>query len=498
MSEHDLEKLLGGYATNQLTEAERKALFEAALHDQLLFDALADEQALKELLGDPAAHRRIFAALEEATVAVSVAAAAPLASNPLAWSAFEWFRRPAHVALAGSLAAGLFAVMLGTRIYQDSFKQVAEPAATEDNNVASPPQPTPTPPSPRKDMSRMDEVHSADQPTAAPPTTTEPRTPSRSAVPPQEQDKPKEKVTAPASAPVQALKENVASAPGNEPLSLRTPGTQSEGQQFVRKQDELAQESGRAAGKSEAPAAPSPFATVLSGKPSASARALFYSQGGAPTAEQERRSRAGIAEEKGPAAGTMADAPQKEMKRAERSAGLLGKLEDAKTSTLHPLGLRYSLIMVGPGGIDLEVDPTTPVGKDDTPHLTVEASEDGYLFVFHQDHNNQRTMLFPLSPLSSEHEEARIVHRKRYLISLAVLFASQPSAGELRLVILFSRAPQRDVKSPTSAHKSSQHLLVETIDPSQPGSPQEQAVYVINPAPSPSASILVEVPLTVR
>jgi hypothetical protein len=187
------------------------------------------------------------------------------------------------------------------------------------------------------------------------------------------------------------------------------------------------------------------------------------------------------------------------MKPSERSTtGLLGKLESTKTPATPILGLRYSIIMAGPGGIDLEVDSTTPVGKDDTPHLTVEANEDGYLIVYHQDHNNQRTMLFPLSPLSTEHKEARIVHRKRYLISLAGLFASQPSAGELRLVILFSRAPQRDVKSSTSAHKSSQHLLVDTIDPSQPGSPQEQAVYVINPAPSPSASILVEVPLTVR
>jgi len=46
----DLEKLLGGYATSTLTEQERKALFEAALDDQQLFNALADEEALKELL----------------------------------------------------------------------------------------------------------------------------------------------------------------------------------------------------------------------------------------------------------------------------------------------------------------------------------------------------------------------------------------------------------------------------------------------------------------
>ena len=67
MPEKDLEKLLGGYATGTLTEEERKALFEAALHDQGLFNALADEQALKELLDDPVSRRRLLDMLEKAS-----------------------------------------------------------------------------------------------------------------------------------------------------------------------------------------------------------------------------------------------------------------------------------------------------------------------------------------------------------------------------------------------------------------------------------------------
>ena len=39
----DIRKLLGGYATGTLTEDERQALFAAALQDQTLFEALADE-----------------------------------------------------------------------------------------------------------------------------------------------------------------------------------------------------------------------------------------------------------------------------------------------------------------------------------------------------------------------------------------------------------------------------------------------------------------------
>ena len=43
MSDHDLEKLLGGFAADTLTPEEKQALYTAALQDQQLFNALADE-----------------------------------------------------------------------------------------------------------------------------------------------------------------------------------------------------------------------------------------------------------------------------------------------------------------------------------------------------------------------------------------------------------------------------------------------------------------------
>jgi hypothetical protein len=57
---------MGGYATGTLTEAERKLLFEAALEDQELFDELAAEQSLKELVETPGVRSRLAAALEPA------------------------------------------------------------------------------------------------------------------------------------------------------------------------------------------------------------------------------------------------------------------------------------------------------------------------------------------------------------------------------------------------------------------------------------------------
>jgi len=100
MKRAEAEKLLGGYATGTLTEAERKLLFEAALEDQELFEALADEEALRELLSDPRVRRRLLAALAEREAGL--------------WERlWAWWRRPVAWGVAGSVAvAALLVVML--------------------------------------------------------------------------------------------------------------------------------------------------------------------------------------------------------------------------------------------------------------------------------------------------------------------------------------------------------------------------------------------------
>jgi hypothetical protein len=64
MKREDLEKLLGGYAAGTLTDEERRALLEAAVSDQALFDALALEEPLRDALADPASRARLLAVLE--------------------------------------------------------------------------------------------------------------------------------------------------------------------------------------------------------------------------------------------------------------------------------------------------------------------------------------------------------------------------------------------------------------------------------------------------
>jgi hypothetical protein len=64
MNPDDIRNLIAGYASGSLTEAERKLLFEAALEDQELFDQLAGEHALKQLLDEPGVKARLLASLQ--------------------------------------------------------------------------------------------------------------------------------------------------------------------------------------------------------------------------------------------------------------------------------------------------------------------------------------------------------------------------------------------------------------------------------------------------
>lgn len=119
MSRDDIQKLLGGYATDTLSEAERRALFEAALEDQELFDTLAKEQALREMLQDASARQQLIAAL------------GPV-HELFAARVWRWLRQPAALAMAGGLAVLLIVGGLTLRW----IKPAARPAAIVADAVA--------------------------------------------------------------------------------------------------------------------------------------------------------------------------------------------------------------------------------------------------------------------------------------------------------------------------------------------------------------------------
>lgn len=68
-SSEEIRRLMASYATGSLTEAERRMLYEAALDDQDLFDQLAGEHSLKELIEAPGVRDRLVAKLAPAKTA---------------------------------------------------------------------------------------------------------------------------------------------------------------------------------------------------------------------------------------------------------------------------------------------------------------------------------------------------------------------------------------------------------------------------------------------
>lgn len=94
----ELQHLVPGYATDSLGEAERGELLRAALDDQALFDALVEEEGLRELLQDPAARQELLAVIEQ----------------PTAWERVRaWFERPATLLDLGAVTALVVAALAG-------------------------------------------------------------------------------------------------------------------------------------------------------------------------------------------------------------------------------------------------------------------------------------------------------------------------------------------------------------------------------------------------
>jgi len=130
MNRDDIQELLGGYATGTLTPEERQALFEAALTDQELFEALAHEEALRDVLSDPAARAHLLAAIDNA---------------PAPWYR-QWWRPMVVVAAAVAAVVGV-AVWEHSRepkpltVAKVELPRFQPPAATQSPAPTLPPPP---------------------------------------------------------------------------------------------------------------------------------------------------------------------------------------------------------------------------------------------------------------------------------------------------------------------------------------------------------------------
>jgi len=144
MTEDEIRKLLGGYSTDALSAEERKRLFESALEDQKLFDALEDEDALRELLQDPVVRSQARQALE-------------IAGRRRSY--FSWQRWAVGVAVPAVIAVIVIAVM----------KRPSEPPPVASKAIApSEKVAAPSPPEPKIEAKKLQRVPAVARPRQAP------------------------------------------------------------------------------------------------------------------------------------------------------------------------------------------------------------------------------------------------------------------------------------------------------------------------------------------
>lgn len=453
MSEHDLEKLLGGFAADTLTREERQTLFTAALQDQQLFNALADEQALKELLADPAVRRRLLASLEQKS--------ASGAGGSLSW--LDWFRRPAGLAFAGGLTAAALAVVLGIRVYQDSLKQAAQSVVTEEARPATAPAPIPpvtqpTPPHVTEPQAKSKEnaealVTPAKKDLLADKIAKRERAEQPA---PQEQDQVRRQADAPVAAlsktaqdATSSADQKLAASPAPSAMSAPTP--------------------------MQAPATVPATGAVI---PTVSARALFY--GGETTSADSHAT----AQEKERASPPLAESvpPSNRTERKLDRFALAGKAVGT-AAQLKPLGLRYSFIVAGADGQDREVDTVTTGKTASSVRLTLEVNQAAYLQVWMTVGSSPTQLLVPEKKTGQISQ--KITAGQRQQIPLP------KGNGPVTLTARLSRVPFGPITNQEAAmsDRLSPDQLQEAVT-------QEQATYVVNQDPTPTAQISVEIPFS--
>ena len=470
MPEPDLEKLLGGFAADMLTQEERQKLFTAALQDQQLFNALADEQALKELLANPAVRRTLLAALEQHSVSDI--------GKPFSW--LDWFRKPAGLAFAGGLTAAALAVVLGIRMYQDSLKQAAQSIATEEARPTA--APTPTAP--------------ASQP--ATPHVTEPQAKAKESIEP----------TIPSSRK-DILTDKMATRKRAETPSQpeqRASDLAHGRQQQVNEQDqgrtqaeipiatlgktsqELTSAEDQKLAASSAPApmrAPANDSFAGAAAPTVSARALFY--GVAPTPVDTRA----MAQKKERASTPLAESapqPNQPERKLDRFA-LAGKAVGT-AAQLKPLGLRYSFVIAGSDGQDQEVGAAIAVKNTASAGLILEANQAAYLQVWMTVGSSPTQLLLPEKKTGQI--SMKLAAGQRQQIPLP------KESGPVSLTARLSRVPFGPITSQEAAllDRLTPGQLQEAITAGGLTNSQEQATYVVNQDPTSTAQISIEIPLS--
>lgn len=432
MAEHELESLLGGFAADTLTSEERKRLYSAALQNQQLFNALADEQALKELLANPDVRRLLLQTLQQPSRSTT--------GEAVSW--WAWFKKPAGLAWAGGLAAAVFAVAFGSRIYQESLDRAAQSVVTEEASSAAP----------------SNEQLQPSMP--AEPTTAAPQLDNKEKTEPAKKESRADK-QARRERPVPALTQEGRAA---QPLASRPQDKRDESLQQtpLASAEKKVEHSDASADRNFAASAPPP-----AGAPPPAA---------APTRLQA------------PAGLSAAGAPAQ--KRSARAL-FYGERPERSASQVKPLGLRYSFVTRGTDGRSQEVTAAVAARSNEPVRITVEATQESYMQLLQNLGSAGTRLWWP------PQETGKISLKLQVGTRTEIPMPPPAENGLITLIIRLSSKPfgPLTMQEVGMLDRFSANLLIETVAPGMIPNVQEQATYVVSQDAATGSQLAVEIPV---
>ena len=382
MTPDEIHKLLGGYATGTLTAEERQALFAAALDDQELFDTLAKEQPLHDLLRDPAARAHLLAAIEEPV---------------------GWWQRWGRWTMAGGAVAALLAVTVG--IYMRP-KPAAQRVYVADVRPATAPAPAAAIVAPPKSEPLKAESPKAEPSNAEPP---------------------KAELSKAETAPVKELQaKRKPAAPVRDAIRQFTPPAPPP--------------PAPAAIASAAPAPP----VVLDSQPTADARTLFYAPPALNQVKVEAQSQLAPSAQSGAGGGAQFRESEPSRLRLKQEA-LQAAVAGVVGFTVPNPGVKWTALRKGAEGLFSEVDPDQ-LKAGDTVKLRLVPNNDGFLSVTQGSTVLlPQTHVVRLLPIETPEITGAVEGRKDLTIVLHPPTAQQPSML-IRPIVATDQVTQADKK----------------------------------------------------
>ncbi len=427
MKREDIEKLLGGYATGTLTLEEREALFAAALEDQQLFDALAEEEPLRELLQDPVARTRLLAGLEQ--------------TPP------PWYRRWLRPAAWAVPAAGLAAIAVWMVVQRPASQQPVTIAQVRPLRQMEPVAPVPSPlpdKLAKRDLPQLARViHAEPAETNEKGTAPTPLVQPLSAPPPPPPPAPVPAPSGPAQ-PADKAAEHAVPSSTAEQIQVQALPVQPLPVQ------PSASRKGLQAGPQSASGIRFQAVSGVGGAvPPADVRALYF---GAPIPPVFQTN--------------LVDAEKKQTPlRAAQEVVAVDALKPASIN----LGLRYTVLRKPAGAESGPVTPKEALDEKDEFAVRFEPNDGGYLSVFEQASDGS------WKPLTAR----RVERMMPYTVPASGWLRFGDSRSE-ELFVVFSREP---LKTPYPVPEARLDQLID-------GSPAEQTTYVVSVSAAASTQTL--------